>query len=109
MTPPPSGSVLSAPFLRATRTGLELDLVVQPRASRSRIAGLLGGRLKVQLAAPPVDGAANDALIDLFASLVGVPRRDVSIVRGESSRRKTLAIQGIDGAAAQGLASMVSP
>lgn len=57
--------------------------------------GLHDGCLKVALAAPPVDGAANRALTELLAKLLARPRRDVSIVRGESSRKKTVAVLGV--------------
>lgn len=70
------------------------DVHVVPRVSRSAIVGLHDGCLKVALAAPPVDGAANRALIELLAKLLDRPRRDVAIVRGESSRKKTVAVVG---------------
>lgn len=88
-------------FLRACTTGVECDVVVQPRASRSRVAGLHDGRLKVQLAAPPVDGEANAALVELFAGLVGVAKGRVRLVRGDASRRKTVAIDGVSADAAR--------
>lgn len=65
---------------------------VQPRASRSRICGLHDGELKIQLAAPPVDGAANDECRNFFARLCKVPRSAVSIASGETSRHKRLQI-----------------
>jgi uncharacterized protein (TIGR00251 family) len=70
----------------------ELDVQVVPRASQSRIVGPHDGRLKVQLAAPPVDGAANTALIDLLADTLGVPRSHIDLVRGHTGKRKTLRI-----------------
>lgn len=85
------------PYLRSGPGGVELDVLVQPRASRSRLVGLQGDRLKVQLAAPPVDGEANEALLRLMAEHFDVARRQVSLRRGESSRRKTVAIDGVDG------------
>ena len=84
------------PFLRARSGGVELDLVVQPRASRSVLVGVHGGRLKVSLAAPPVDGEANAALVELLSSLLSVPKRAVLLLRGESGRRKTVVIEGAD-------------
>ena len=66
---------------------------VVPRASRSRVLGLHGERVKVQLAAPPVDGAANAELLDVIAQACGVHRRAVEIVRGDTSKRKTLRIE----------------
>ncbi len=83
------------PWLHATATGIELLLHVQPRASRTRIAGEHGGRLKVQLAAPPVDGAANDELVRFLAELLAVPRRSVALVSGEGSRDKRVAVAGV--------------
>ena len=73
---------------------LLFDMHVVPRASRSAVVGVHDGCLKVTLDAPPVDGAANAALIALVAKLLGRPRRDVTLVRGQTSRRKTLAIAG---------------
>jgi uncharacterized protein len=67
---------------------------VQPRASRSEIAGVHGAALKVRLSAPPVDGAANVALVALLAEALGIPRRDVRIVSGASSRGKVVEVDG---------------
>jgi hypothetical protein len=89
------------PWLVAVEGGVELLVAVQPRASRSRVAGEHGGRLKVQLAAPPVDGAANAALQELLADLLGVPRRQVALVSGETSRRKRVRVLGVDAARAE--------
>ena len=99
--PTDAPALLSPPCLRVVRDGLELDVVVQPRAARSRLVGLHDGRLKLQLAAPPVDGAANDALVELLADLCSMPRRDVTLERGDTSRRKTVALRGISMAAAR--------
>jgi uncharacterized protein (TIGR00251 family) len=70
-------------------------LHVQPRAARTELAGLHGGALKVRLSAPPVDGAANDALIRFIALRLGVPQRAVTLERGTSSREKTVKVEGI--------------
>src|SRR3954469_14774079 len=87
---------MALPYLREVQGGVELSLKVQPRASRSRVVGALGDALKVQLAAPPVEGAANDAPVLLFAELLGVPRRQVTLVAGSTSRTKRLRIDGVD-------------
>jgi hypothetical protein len=68
---------------------------VIPRAGRTAIAGVRGNALLVRLAAPPVDGAANDALIALIARQFDRPKRDVAIVAGPSSRDKRVAIAGL--------------
>jgi uncharacterized protein len=78
---------------------VRLDVRVIPRARRTEIAGRRGGALLVRLAAPPVDGAANDALRAFLAERLGVPQRQVAIVRGATSRDKTVAIEGVSAAA----------
>lgn len=71
-----------------------LDLHVQPGASRSEFAGRHGERIKVRLAAPAVDGKANDALIEFLAAHYGVAKRDVRILSGLKSRQKRVEIDG---------------
>ena len=89
------------PWLRQEPQGLLLELLVQPRASRTRVAGEHGGRLKIQLAAPPVDGEANAALVAFLAGALGIRRADVAIVGGAAGRRKTVRVAGIAAAAAE--------
>jgi len=71
---------------------------VIPRSSKSAITGLRGEALLVRLNAPPVDGAANEALIELLAKAFGRPHRDISLVSGAKSRDKRVAIEGLSGA-----------
>ncbi|HZN10065.1 MAG TPA: DUF167 domain-containing protein [Blastocatellia bacterium] len=66
-----------------------------PRASRSEILGELDGALKVRLAAPPVEGAANEELVRLLAKRLGVPRRQVTITAGATSRHKLVRVDGL--------------
>jgi uncharacterized protein (TIGR00251 family) len=68
---------------------------VQPRASRSEVVGVHGDALKIRLSAPPVDGAANNALIEFLADVFAVGRRDVRILSGETSRSKVVEIEGL--------------
>ncbi len=70
--------------------GLRLELIVSPRASRSQIKGLHDGRLKVQLAAAPVDGEANEELIDFLAETFNLPKKSISLIQGHTSKRKSL-------------------
>jgi uncharacterized protein (TIGR00251 family) len=74
--------------------GAVLEVLVQPRASRSRVVGEHDGRVKIQLAAPPVDGEANAALVAFLADLLGVKRADVALLAGETGRRKRVRIAG---------------
>ncbi len=87
------------PWARDEAGGAVLELLVQPRASRTRAVGEHDGRLKVQLAAPPVDGEANAALVAFLAGALGVRRADVAILRGETGRRKTIRVAGTTAAA----------
>ena len=81
--------------IRHDEDGLRFDVLVQPRASRARIGPIHGDRLKVAITAPPVDGAANEAVTKLLAKSLGCPRASVAIVRGTSSRRKTIHVRGV--------------
>lgn len=90
---------MTAGWVRDERGGAVLEVVAVPRASRTRVAGEHGGRLKVQLAAPPVDGAANEALLAFLAGALGVRRAAVALLRGESGRRKTVRVEGIGASA----------
>ncbi len=81
--------------VESTPGGVRLTLHVQPRASRTGLAGLHGDAIKVRLAAPPVDGAANAELVRFLAGLLGVARSAVEIVSGETGRRKVVVVQGV--------------
>ncbi len=81
--------------ISASATGLRLDVYVQPRASRSEIVGEHDGALRVRLAAPPVDNAANEALVALLAKALGVAKRDIRVVTGATSRRKVVEVSGV--------------
>ncbi|MCC6334966.1 MAG: DUF167 domain-containing protein [Myxococcales bacterium] len=70
-------------------------MLVQPRASRTRVVGEHDGRLKIALAAPPVDGEANAALIEFLSDALGVRKAEVKLVDGETSRRKRLLVGGV--------------
>ena len=74
---------------------VEFSVRVIPRASKAGIAGMRDGALLVRLNAPPVEGAANSELIEILAKALGVPKRDLSIVSGEHSKLKRVAISGL--------------
>jgi uncharacterized protein (TIGR00251 family) len=79
-------------FAREDGDAVVLALHVQPGARRTEVAGLHGAALKIRLAAPPVEGKANEALRAFLADAFGVPLRRVAIVRGEASREKVVRI-----------------
>jgi len=81
--------------LRESGEGVIFSVRVQPRASQTAIAGVIGDSVKVALAAPPVDGKANEALIRFFAELFGVARSHVEIVSGGASRNKVVRVVGV--------------
>lgn len=87
---------MTDPSLRISERGdgVEVDVRVQPRASREAIVGIHDGALKIALSAPPVDGEANAALVAFVAKSLGLPKSAVTIVRGERGRSKTLRIVG---------------
>lgn len=74
---------------------MTLRVFAKPRASRSRVLGVREGALEISLAAPPVDGAANQELVATLARALGVPRRQVELVRGDTSKHKLVRVQGL--------------
>ena len=82
----------AASWLARTATGWTIAVRVQPGAKRSAVAGLHGDRLKLRIAAAPLEGRANAALLAFVAERLGVPRGRVSLARGEHSRDKLIAI-----------------
>jgi uncharacterized protein (TIGR00251 family) len=71
---------------------IRFEVHAKPRAKRSRIIGERGDAVEIALAAPPVDGAANDELVRFVAEVLAVPRRDIELVRGDTSRAKLVAV-----------------
>jgi uncharacterized protein (TIGR00251 family) len=88
-----SGALLA---IREQAHGVSFEVVVVPRASRSRVVGLHGTALKLTLAAAPVDGEANAELCAVLAKALSVPKRDVRVLRGEHSKNKTVFVDGVD-------------
>jgi uncharacterized protein len=86
--------------------GVRFAVRVQPRASRSEIVGVQGDALRVRLSAPPVAGAANAALIELLAAALAVPRAQIRVVAGASSRNK---IVEVFGAGVDRIQALISP
>lgn len=74
---------------------MSLAVRVAPRASRNELAGVEAGALKVRLTAPPVEGAANQALVKLLAKTLGVAKGKVMVISGEHSRNKRVLVEGL--------------
>ncbi len=86
---------MSVLVVEESADGVTFEVRVAPRSARAEVRGISDGALRVSLTAPPVDGAANAALIGLLAALLGVPRRAVEIRTGERSKRKAVRIRGL--------------
>ena len=87
---------MSAPvYLRAHPDGVSIAVWAKPRASRTKIAGVQGEALAIALAAPPVDGAANEELIAFLAKELGVAQSAVSVASGQTGRNKRVVVLGV--------------
>jgi len=91
-------------FRIAGNGGITLTLHIQPGAKKTEFAGLHGDALKIRLAAPPVDGKANEALLKFVADTLKLPKSAVNLKSGQSSRRKVLEVQG---ASAEAVARLI--
>lgn len=87
--------------IQETAKGITFSIKVHPRARKNAITGTVGDTLKLALTAPPVEGKANQAVIEFFADLFEIPRSSVTIASGETSRNKVVRISGMDRAAVQ--------
>jgi hypothetical protein len=92
-------------WCRTAPEGTFIDVVVQPRAAREAVGPVQGDRLKVRVHAPPVDDAANEAVVRLLAAALDVPRAAVTLAAGRTGRRKTLHVAGL---AAEAVAARLS-
>ncbi len=86
---------MKIPF-RKTKDGILIEVKVEPRSSKKGITGVMDNVLKVKLTAPPVEGEANEQLVEVIAEATGVRKSSISVVRGRSSKRKTVEIKGVE-------------
>ena len=107
--PAPAALIPGWPGLTATPAGCRLDVSVSPNARRTAVDGLHGGALRVRLAALPVDGKANAQLLGWLADELGCARRAVTLLRGDSARRKQLLIDLPQAQVATWLAKVMLP
>ena len=82
-------------ILRVIDDGIELSVIVVPRSSRCEIAGIHNNALRIKLTSPPVDNEANIQCCDFIAKQLGIAKRQVSIIRGKTARKKTVRIEGV--------------
>lgn len=82
--------------IRQEKNGASFAVKVAPRASHNKIAQIEDGVLKVRLTAPPVGGAANQALIKLLAKTLGLAKSQVQVIKGQKSRDKRILVQGLE-------------
>lgn len=82
-------------MIEATRGGVRLHLFIQPKSSKNEIVGLHNDLLKIKLTAQPIDGKANEALIEFLADYFDIPKRHIILVRGDTGRNKTVELQGL--------------
>ena len=93
----PPASVFCPPaFLRAQPEGVLLSVKLQPRASKNEFGSPIGDELKIKVTAPPVDAAANEALIELVAERLDCARNRIELVRGHKSRHKVVKLRGFE-------------
>ena len=92
-------------WLRVQHEGVTLTLHIQPGAKKTEVAGLHGDALKIRLAAPPVDGKANAALVEFVAERLKLPKSAVCLKSGQTSRHKVLEVDGSTAAAVERLAT----
>ncbi len=86
---------MSGWLLHETQAGVTFSVRVVPRSSRNQIVGVEGEALKIKLTAPPVEGAANAALVEFIAEWLGVRKNAVSIVSGDKARNKIVRVNGV--------------
>jgi uncharacterized protein len=89
-------------WLRADPNGVVLSVRIVPRAGKNEVSGLLGDALKIRLQAPPIEGKANEALIRFLADVLDVSPRQVRLLSGQTSRNKTVLVEGLSEADTRG-------
>ena len=88
-------SDVTALDVKSSDSGVRFAVHLQPRSSRNEIGGVQGSALRIRVTAPPVEGAANAALVELLSEALGVAKRSVTIARGVSSRTKIVEVAGV--------------
>jgi uncharacterized protein (TIGR00251 family) len=82
-------------MIESIKGGVRLHLFIQPKSSKNEVVGPHNGEIKIKITAPPIDGRANDGLIEFLSELFEIPKRDVQVVKGETNRHKVVELVGI--------------
>ncbi|WP_413291726.1 DUF167 domain-containing protein [Bdellovibrio sp. HCB185ZH] len=82
-------------MIEEIKGGVRLHLFIQPKSSKNQIVGPHNGMLKIKISAPPVDGEANAELIEYLSKFFKVPKRNITLVKGDTGRQKTVDVEGI--------------
>ncbi|KYG67674.1 DUF167 family protein [Bdellovibrio bacteriovorus] len=83
-------------MLEIIKGGVRLHLFIQPKSSKNEVVGPHNGELKIKITAPPVDGKANEALIEFLSDYFDIPKRQVVLVKGDTGRHKTVDLMGVE-------------
>lgn len=90
-------------MIESIQGGVRLHLFIQPKSSKNEIVGPHNGELKIKITAPPIDGRANEGLIEFLSDYLDIPKRSILLVKGETGRHKTIDLMGIELATAREL------
>lgn len=83
-------------MIESIKGGVRLHLFIQPKSSKNEVVGIHNGEIKIKITAPPIDGRANEGLVEYLSDLFDVPKRDIHLVKGETGRHKTVDIAGFE-------------
>lgn len=92
-------------MIESIEGGVRLHLFIQPKSSKNEVVGPHNGELKIKITAPPIDGRANEGLIEFLSDHFDIPKRNVILVKGDAGRHKTVDLLGVDLALATKLLS----
>lgn len=93
-------------MIQETQGGVLLHLFVQPKSSKNQIIGQHNNELKIKITSPPVDGEANEAVIKFFSKILKIPKNQVELIKGESSRHKVIKLTGVS---VETLTALIAP
>lgn len=88
-------------MIEETKGGVRLHLFIQPKSSKNEVVGPHNGAIKIKITAPPVDGKANECLVEFLSDVLNVPKRDIHILKGDTGRNKVVEVSGLDEVAAR--------